>query len=1158
MSSTPTPNASPSKATSTFSESDTSTDNDDPPLYSKATAIQPPPRKRLRTEDDGGKVSSASNLHAPASALLNLPLDVLLEILTHVDPMSLRHVSRTSQALRDTLTGPRSDWIWRASYANTDHGLPSVPNDMAVPQFLSFLVDRVCDFCQECPSPGNYIKRMWAVHIKCCNRCSWRSENMVHEIDMDIFPIAREIKTILGPEYPLHKVFPSSEYHCQPCYREYPRALVERLAAEFSQVADKKAWLIKREKEHENVLEHAGTCSRWDLKQLWKRQAMTKEVREERAWQLRHGSARRYFCAREGDHGHYSIPDGIYDLIHKCEPLADDDWIPIRAWLLHAAKQLQRRMTVQARYRALREAYAKSSCHSECDECCMHPSMGDLVTFKEVTDLIESTSVDQHLTADDMHALIDKLSPARFDAWLASCQSALVDMLNAADPHRARPATTADLHLATSVINMGCKVYWYPHVLRKRTGFSYWSDPATDPDDPQWIVRERAWSAKAVSIEPDRIRLATRLVTLAGLDPMAATIEDVRYTRNSIEMNYHGSLEVILSFPSKPTAELSGGRRLFGDAWLSGPLSLDYHKDSTWNQPTMSQPSIICDTHAKTTSIRSGSVAASGRTNKNSTPLNLDAAALESPPPEDLKLTHEAAGTDALAQAGVLFALPLDVLLEILARVDPLSLRRLSRSSRALRDTLADPSSDWVWRASYASTDHDLPPAPEDISIPKFVDLLVDRTCDFCHALVSPEDEFERMWAARMRCCGRCLEDDTHIILQKNMRQHPIVREVQKYFGRDYELKSLFPASLYNCSYGSNMFLRAHVLRLAAELARDTDGKSREDKKAWIVRRAEDHARVREHAKLCFQWDFQERQWPKVLREWELRKERREASRYVPGVGDVDYRVPVHSTPVEIFNLVEKAELLSEEDWSKMRDWLFEAAKAESKFFERRFCALRQAYTQFLEHKSEAETRTLPSVICLTNWEEVVSLIEGTPTEQQLTVEYMRAFIDNLAEARFWEWREAFEDELVEELNDANPEREQPATTADLALATSVFCPFKEDVLWYDKILRWEPVPWGSGTQQSSYHDVRQQVPWSAREICVEGWRLRVAAQLVSLAGLDPATATYSDMDARLLWFALADDVPLIHEGKKVYLLRWRNTVRSSSQPQLLSFSSWC
>ena len=101
----------------------------------------------------------------------------------------------------------------------------------------------------------------------------------------------------------------------------------------------------------------------------------------------------------------------------------------------------------------------------------------------------------------------------------------------------------------------------------------------------------------------------------------------------------------------------------------------------------------------------------------------------------------DSANTDALAQAGVLFSLPLDVLLEvscpspflppthshsrppthafiaqILARVDPLSLRRLSRTSRAPRGTLTGPSLDWIWRASYASTDHGQPPAPEDIS----------------------------------------------------------------------------------------------------------------------------------------------------------------------------------------------------------------------------------------------------------------------------------------------------------------------------------------------------------------------------------------------------------------------------------------------------------
>ena len=87
---------------------------------------------------------------------------------------------------------------------------------------------------------------------------------------------------------------------------------------------------------------------------------------------------------------------------------------------------------MKARYLALKDAYDEFWDHRRCGEDCTHPGIGDLVTFREVTDLIEGTPVEQPLTKDDMRALIDKLSPARFDAWLASCRSVLVDKLNAA------------------------------------------------------------------------------------------------------------------------------------------------------------------------------------------------------------------------------------------------------------------------------------------------------------------------------------------------------------------------------------------------------------------------------------------------------------------------------------------------------------------------------------------------------------------------------------------------------------------------------------------------------------------------------------------------------------------------------------------------------
>ena len=84
----PRPDAPPMGTTSSRPKSVTCTDKDSMPLDSKATAIQPPPRKRLRTENGGGEAASASNLHATVSALLELPLDVLLEVRSSHNPTS--------------------------------------------------------------------------------------------------------------------------------------------------------------------------------------------------------------------------------------------------------------------------------------------------------------------------------------------------------------------------------------------------------------------------------------------------------------------------------------------------------------------------------------------------------------------------------------------------------------------------------------------------------------------------------------------------------------------------------------------------------------------------------------------------------------------------------------------------------------------------------------------------------------------------------------------------------------------------------------------------------------------------------------------------------------------------------------------------------------
>ena len=90
------------------------------------------------------------------------------------------------------------------------------------------------------------------------------------------------------------------------------------------------------------------------------------------------------------------------------------------------------------------------------------------------------------------------------------------------------------------------------------------------------------------------------------------------------------------------------------------------------------------------------------------------------------------------------------------------------------------------------------------------------------------------------------------------MTRFPMVREIQGYFGPQYPLYKIFPASerqyqipscaslpltddiiAYYARYTYRQYPRVLVQRVASDFLCDTEGKSEEDKKAWIVRRAE-------------------------------------------------------------------------------------------------------------------------------------------------------------------------------------------------------------------------------------------------------------------------------------------------------------------------------
>ncbi|KAK0226921.1 hypothetical protein EDD85DRAFT_940311 [Armillaria nabsnona] len=71
------------------------------------------------------------------------PLDVLLEIFSHLEPRDLLHLCRTNKFLRSILLDRNSLSIWRDARQSLKD-LPDLPEDLSEPRYASLLFDKYC------------------------------------------------------------------------------------------------------------------------------------------------------------------------------------------------------------------------------------------------------------------------------------------------------------------------------------------------------------------------------------------------------------------------------------------------------------------------------------------------------------------------------------------------------------------------------------------------------------------------------------------------------------------------------------------------------------------------------------------------------------------------------------------------------------------------------------------------------------------------------------------------------------------------------------------------------------------------------------------------------------------------------------------------------
>uniref|UniRef100_D8PTU2 F-box domain-containing protein n=1 Tax=Schizophyllum commune (strain H4-8 / FGSC 9210) TaxID=578458 RepID=D8PTU2_SCHCM len=1108
-------------------------------------AANPQARKRQRTRAETALSTNEQFSHSP---LMVIPLDILLEILGYLDPISLLHLSHSSRGTYHTLMSRSSEKMWKKSYANTKHGLPQVPRDLTIPKFVALAIDSFCDFCHRSPQGNTKIVRIWAARLRCCSKCMYMKKYFVREVDMyDDVKMARVIDRLFGrrAEFALHTLFPAYA-EADERHHWYPRVTIESLYKEFGRatrgkpVEVKKAWITQKVAEHEEIRKHVKVCKAWERErehEQWERDEAVRVGRQKDILDR----LKEVGLDEEAQKWENWSDFQRHAFVDKVQPLTEQEWSRNRDKLIafvegQKARRIERkqRLIIHDRYRTLEQVYRNFLHGKSRRQKSLLPGIGDVVTFKEMFNLIEGTPVEQEVTYDNMSTLVDELSKTRFPEWRAGCETALVDTLNATDTTRTRPATTDDLKLVTTIFaeEGHQRALWYPDVLDERG-----SPEELDFEDPQAIVRQCAWSPKDVCVQLDQVRFVEHLVALAGLDKTKATPEDmdkrdpwfaracdlpkrkeglhVMMWRNAMGHSWSGVDSVLLI--SERDAALA--RELRRDPRMRnfrGRLTLPgLTKKGNSRQPRAStSPTLLADKSSNP------------QPNAESKPVNARPRKRQKPMPRDLNEGDDS-GPRLQGHAFPVNELPLDVLFER--------------------------SSSWLWKNSYATTDHGLPLAPDDLTIPKFVGFIVDDICDCCHKLL-PKDTYDgrslvkRIWTARMRCCRMCLSKYEHVVHEREMRSIKIVRDVHRYFGRDYPLAALFPGFYADWEFPRvHSYPHAAVDELVAQFEHDNRRKLMEDKKKWLEKRAREHSKIREHAWRCEMWE--DATLRKRLAEIaKIKKERLKA--IIDRLNQDGWQEEVNRvTPSREFcehALVDKAQPLTCEEWVQIRAPLLRFVKKVNKqFFEEdcsrvfaeRYDMLRRVYRLFL--KGTPERSTLPGVGDLVTFEEVTDLIEGIPIEQKLLSNEIEARIKEIAPTRFSTWRKVCEDALVSMLNKKDKKRAHKATITDLKLFALAFT--KKDTrqpVWYPKALKYRPAVDDSDDVIHDPKDVVGQNAWSATEFCVEVSRLRLAERLVSLAGLDPAKATLQDMERRDPWYAYARDLPNRQDG--LFVMTWK------------------
>ncbi|KAJ7747258.1 hypothetical protein B0H16DRAFT_1555322 [Mycena metata] len=467
------------------------------------------PRKKVNL--GGGRNSLRLNGHV--GPFVDLPLDILLEILKLLQPLDLLYLCRTNKALRGFLVDRGNISVWRLCLQLAEDSPPPCPSFLCEVEWTRLIYESVCHVCLS-PLEHDFLfdPIWWEFGARYCDECcadqvverlpKILTKDRAGRIWLDIFPRAHGF---------------------------YLKKDIDTFIAKYSAVEteeDKMRLILERRDQTKVILDHVRISKPW-MNRLVK--ARTDEVEELK------GSRWEAITAKLRQAG---WPDMLIrradwrnnDLVNIPRPLSDAEWEEIGPGLVKKLENSVRDSVVADRFRNLRWAFSKSDFTNLIKHLAFAPRIMEIALFPEVRAVLEGDVISE-MKETDLKVAIEPKLPKLLEAWSRTFEIQLRDYtrtsLNMPSDSTADPFKQA---LAYFVCNNRCCYGHFTGHWELCSRGRYTSDePEPDPYAEQVL---RTFDCTPCipnimfSLEPARAILED-VIRRFGKDPQTATCEEM-------------------------------------------------------------------------------------------------------------------------------------------------------------------------------------------------------------------------------------------------------------------------------------------------------------------------------------------------------------------------------------------------------------------------------------------------------------------------------------------------------------------------------------------------------------------------------------------------------------------------------------------------------